>query len=802
MVTERVDIVINSRGDRVVSRNLKNVGKSAAGAGKSVFTLQRALGLIGGALIVRQLAQTIDAFTLLQNRLRVVTNSQEELIATQEELFDISQRTRTALRGNVELFTRLALASRELGKSQAEVLQITESLNQAVIISGASATEARNAIIQLSQGIASGALRGDELRSVLEQLPVVADVIAKELAITRGELRAFGQTGKITADVIFEAFKNSREELEERFLKTVPTLGQAFTKLSNAVTQTTGDFATQTGVAAKLAAVLTFVAENLDIVIKAAVTLGTVILVLLVRKAIPALILGFKKLALVTLANPIAAVAALATGLILFRKELIEAGGIVGKFGSALDEAISPQYLKTVEDAREDQRILAIAIKGSDSQAKTFNRTIEVQIKRIDEGNRKLKERIAVMGGAKATLAAFEKSVQNITDAERELVTTSAKRLEAVQREKEVLTAQGDILAKFQKQQNKVAVTTEALNRLFKDGAITNEQYNTALSNLEKNIDPLEAAINKLNRSSKLGVDINKEAAAILLELQGDEQKRGDRLSALTLLLKQGLITQKQYNKALKEEEETLKSPTFQNEIRRLQEQNDLILLSATEQQAFNEIKRTELELNRQLTDQEKERIRLLIQEGARRQEQVDLAKQIGPLQQFKREFTDLQTLAETTLVNAFQSAEDALVDFITTGKADFKGLVDSILRDVARLLVRQGIIALVNALGGAAGGGGGGIVSALGNLAGNARQAGGSVDPNRSFLVGERGPERFTPDVPGVVTPTAQAGASITVVNVSDPDEVPSALNTPAGEQVVLNIVQRNRRNLRRILS
>ncbi len=100
-------------------------------------------------------------------------------------------------------------------------------------ISGASAQEASAGLIQLSQGLASGTLRGDELRSVLEQLPKVADVIAQSLGITRGELRTFGEQGLITAEQVTTAFLEAGDELDRQFKQTAPTLGQAVVGLQN-----------------------------------------------------------------------------------------------------------------------------------------------------------------------------------------------------------------------------------------------------------------------------------------------------------------------------------------------------------------------------------------------------------------------------------------------------------------------------------------------------------------------------------------------------------------------------------------
>lgn len=224
-------------GAAQVKREMRGVDQSAEKTKRLLAAAFAFTAIVAG---VRQLVLLSDEFTNIQNRLRVVTGSTEELTTATDALFAIAQRTRSEFRSTAELYSRVSLAARDLGISQQETLQFTESLNQAIILSGASSQEASAGLIQLSQGLASGALRGDELRSVLEQLPVVADVIADELGITRGALRELGAEGKISAEIVLDAFANAREELEERFGKTIPTIGQSFTVLRNSIVKFVG----------------------------------------------------------------------------------------------------------------------------------------------------------------------------------------------------------------------------------------------------------------------------------------------------------------------------------------------------------------------------------------------------------------------------------------------------------------------------------------------------------------------------------------------------------------------------------
>lgn len=327
MGQERIDIVITERGSRVVQRNLQDIGSTARTASGGVDFLKRALAGIAAAVSVREIVRLLDTYTNLQNRLRATGLEGQKLGAVYQQLLGVSNSTRSSLEGTVEMYSRMALAAKELGVSQQEVIDFTKSLNQAVSLSGASATEAQAAMIQLSQGLASGRLSGDELRSVLEQLPVVADVIAKELKVTRGELKKMGEDGKITADVVMRAFRNAKTELADKFGKSVPTISQSFQVLKNNVIDFVGRLDTASGISGVLSRGLMFLAQNLDTIAK---VVTSVAVAFGIWVGIPALVnlitASVNRLTAAIMANPIGflvvVVTAAITALTLFRDEI------------------------------------------------------------------------------------------------------------------------------------------------------------------------------------------------------------------------------------------------------------------------------------------------------------------------------------------------------------------------------------------------------------------------------------------------------------------------------------------------
>jgi phage-related minor tail protein len=165
------------------------------------------------------------------------------------------------------------------------------------------------------------------------------------------------------------------------------------------------------------------------------------------------------------------------------------------------------------------------------------------------------------------------------------------------------------------------------------------------------------------------------------------------------------------------------------------------------------------------------------------------------------QDIRDFASASESVVTNAFSNMEDALVSFVQTGKLDFSGLVNSMLGDLTRLLMKQAMAGIFGGGMGGGGGIGGTVISGIGSMLGFA--GGGDPPVGQPSIVGERGPEIFVPRTPGTVIPNgAPVSQPIKVVNVLDPKDAVSAMNTTAGERVVLNILKRNKAALQRELS
>jgi len=198
------------------------------------------VGAIGGAAALRSIVRASDTYTNLRSQLRLVTDSQEELNKVYNDTFRLAQDTRQDLEGTVGLYARLARSTDELGLSNSDLLTITRAVNQSFVISGASAEEAAGAVRQLSQGMASGTLRGEELNSVMENSPRLARAIAEQMGKSIGELRQMGADGKITAEAISAALIGAAADIDREFQTMERTVGQAMQQLRNDVLNALG----------------------------------------------------------------------------------------------------------------------------------------------------------------------------------------------------------------------------------------------------------------------------------------------------------------------------------------------------------------------------------------------------------------------------------------------------------------------------------------------------------------------------------------------------------------------------------
>lgn len=248
---ELVDKVSNSLGN--IERRLgtleRRTGTVANGMNRAGFAAKAFVG----ALAVRQIvdfglkiAEVSDRFQQYENQLKLITGSQEELDATMNMLTQTAIANRASFGDTVELYSKLSLATQDLGVSQEQLTRVTSNFQRALAISGADANTASGAIRQFGQAMASGTVRGDEFNSIVEALGPALNIMAQESGINIGRLREMSQAGELTAETFFAMIENSRT-LNAAFEETDITLGQlaqqtedAFDRMINRMDEAVG----------------------------------------------------------------------------------------------------------------------------------------------------------------------------------------------------------------------------------------------------------------------------------------------------------------------------------------------------------------------------------------------------------------------------------------------------------------------------------------------------------------------------------------------------------------------------------
>ncbi len=255
----------------------ENSTKRAASSMQGFLTT--VLALLGTGFGVFMILQMSDAYTTLQNKLQNVSTSQAQVNELTNRLFSLANDTRQSVEATATAFTRFDRSLKSLGKSQEDTFRLTETVNKALVVSGATASESASALLQLSQAFNSGKLQGDEFKALAENMPIVLDAVAKALNVPINKVKEMGTAGKITSKVLFDAFKLIESQIDETFAKTVPTLSQSMTVLKNSATQFFGELNKSTGVTAALSLGIIELSNNLDILAFALTLTGTALLV-------------------------------------------------------------------------------------------------------------------------------------------------------------------------------------------------------------------------------------------------------------------------------------------------------------------------------------------------------------------------------------------------------------------------------------------------------------------------------------------------------------------------------------------
>jgi tape measure domain-containing protein len=696
--------------------------RQAANAAKGLFAV----------LGARELIRTANTFQQLQNSLRVVTDSTEELNAANTRLFEIATATRTPIEAIVTLFSRASIAAEELGASQEDLFKLTEITGQALAVQGGSAQEASGALRQLSQSFSSGVVRAEEFNSILEGAFPLAQAAARgfdEAGGSVGKLRNLVVEGKVSSEEFFRAILAGGEVLEEQFGQAIPTVSQALTNLNTSFIGFIGQLDDAGGFSMSLASTILEVGEGLAV-------LGN------------------------ALTGNLGPLDETSSGFNTFAISLITVGSALGVVFDLL--ALGKDFFVAFGEG----------LGG-----------VAAGVVQLAKGN--FSEASAIF----ADTTAFDKATLGTTD----FFESFAANIDGAS-----LKISEVLIPSFRT----AAEAAEDLSDVDTDKPLVNPNAAEDLADAADDITDFQAALTQATRELEIQIEAGDDAAEAILQYRSELElaaaaqeifgelvptEEVDELrEAFVTFGEEALAAQV----ALREEIESAElSETFQDQIEALEEEI-LLLAASNEAIAVNAEVRA---LAAGATEAQAARIRELTE--ALLEEKDAAADALPTLQDF---FDDVSDASETTL-------SGIIADPLAEGLDEIPFKFAQLLQQLAAEALAAEVFDILGNLGG--GGGGGGFLGFLGGLFGGGFQAGGTVRGGQPILVGERGPEIFTPPGSGSIDPNininqaAQAPPMVNVINVTDPADIPSGIETPEGAQAIINVIQRNPEAVRRVL-
>lgn len=372
--------------------------------------LTRSFAAIGIAAAIGQVTDYADTWTSAQNKIAAAGVAQGNLAETMRDLVGVAKETGSSFSATADLYAKVQRSADSLGLSQAQVLKITEQVNKAFVAGGASASEQASGILQLGQALGSGVLQGDELRSLRENAPLLAQAIADEFKTTIAGLKQLGADGELASGRVAKAILNATT-IQDQFARTTRTVAQSVENLRTEFTRYVGESRTLGAVTQTLSGFLDFVTRNIDSLADAAVVAASVLGGTLAAGAIARLGIALFRLgkdinaaktameglkaSAAFLGGPVgAAILAIGTGLLYMANQAVAGQSAVENLADSIGEYRDTQnkIISDTERLTAAQQTLRDAMAGvGDTAVSVATQQVDA-IERVLAANKKLAE--------------------------------------------------------------------------------------------------------------------------------------------------------------------------------------------------------------------------------------------------------------------------------------------------------------------------------------------------------------------------------------------------------------------------
>ncbi|WP_103728972.1 tape measure protein [Novosphingobium sp. HII-3] len=766
-VSERVIVELEARLGRYEANVARAERKFDAAMGSIQRSATATEGLVGRAMsgitgalagvsviaLARTFLEIADAAKNLDAQLRLATNGFGSFSQAQQDVRRIAADTRSGLAETAALYGNFSRGAKELGADQEAAARATETFTKTLKISGADANQAASATLQFGQALAAGALRGDELNSILEASPRLARLLAESFGMPIGKIKELGEEGKLTSDKLLDALTNRKftEGVDREFRELPVTFGDAMTQIENAAIITFGAFDRGGQFSTALA---NFVMDGKD---------------------------GFEDME----------ASAVEAGIGI--RAAIE--GLAGSFGPILSEAQAFfNYVNT------ELRNLSGGRIDFSSKGVNIGRDIDKSLGQIDAVTDWFANKSYI--GQKLNGTSFDIGGSNLQGRYRQGRDAAESRLRGELGER----AASDIVGQYFDRFGNPARNSRGASP---SGPSDAEKKKAAAAARKAAAEARRAEAERLRAiredasnardAASLQDDINAARAALAVaaedvlrfNLQSIESEKQQRTAEYETRFKLGQISQQELSDRIAAVNEIAdlqaqREQQLYAEIRRqedlsraqagIRDNSDLLRAQADLVDSRKARRDIELRLLDLAYEQERNELEAVIASGTATAAQKEIAEQRlrilgqlkgydaerisrdveGPLARYRRDLGNpdrSRDEVEDAVVGELESVRDG----ISSAVQKALGVKNPILAALINSFIEQQLIKpIMDGVAGASGGGGffGSVVGAIGGLFGGGRAIGGPVRAGVAYDVGENGRERFIPQQAGVIVP------------------------------------------------
>lgn len=490
-----------SRGMEDFNSSIKKVSANSQKVSKDVGGLRNTFNGFIAAIGTREVARFADEIQLLEDRLSGFANEGETGLEVLEQLNSVAKTTRGSLNGLGEAYNRISISAKDLGLNTEQLLTVTQALQQTFRLSGANTAEINSNLVQFSQGLAQGELRGQELRSVLESNLVYGGLLAERLGVTRGELIRLGEAGQITSKIALSVLFDNFDMLNKKAGELRPTFEQGVTVALNELQLKINELNKEFNLSGGFFVGMEQLAKSSDSVL---VAVGG----LVASAVIPKLATSLSALSL----TPFGAIATGLTGIGIAANETFKY--------LASDDSLSELKVKANEVNRELQSLFIDLQNSEERASKAFSdggflsSVTQGLDKLLGEDassiSKKIKKRSLELSALQAQIKGFEKSAKNIDPLPDLRKKSELEKLNDLYREGRVSIKEFRLA--------EIELEKSEITKKFDNNKISASQYYDEIEKLTQKSKELEAQTFSLTDAMKNGADEYVKSAGTLAE--------------------------------------------------------------------------------------------------------------------------------------------------------------------------------------------------------------------------------------------------------------------------------------------